>query len=129
MQRVLVAIPSNAPGGLDAEMSAHFGHCDVYTLVTVQDGNAAEVRTLPNTGHAEGGCLVPVQMLADAGVNYLLAGGMGMRPLMAFRQAGIEVLFAGGQITVGGSLNSFLAGKLPGFGEDAVCHGGGHCHH
>ena len=29
----LLAIPSMAPGGLDASVSAHFGHCDAFTLV------------------------------------------------------------------------------------------------
>ena len=129
MDSFIVAIPSNNPGGMEAELSAHFGHCDVYTLVTVTDGQATDVKILNNTGHQEGGCLVPVQTLSQAGVKYLLAGGMGMRPLMAFQQAGIEVLFAGGQITVGGTLRSFLAGKLPPFGTESVCHGSGHCHH
>ena len=36
MNRV-IAIPSQSPGGLDAGLGAHFGHCDLYTLVTVEN--------------------------------------------------------------------------------------------
>ena len=28
---IRIAIPSVQPGGLDAEVGAHFGHCDLYT--------------------------------------------------------------------------------------------------
>lgn len=33
-----IAIPSVLPGGLEAQVGAHFGHCDCYTLVDVEDG-------------------------------------------------------------------------------------------
>ena len=36
---IRIAIPSVQPGGLDAEVGAHFGHCDLYTLVDVDDNN------------------------------------------------------------------------------------------
>ena len=32
-----IAIPSVLPGGLEAQVGAHFGHCDCYTLVDVED--------------------------------------------------------------------------------------------
>ena len=129
MQSHLLAVPSTLPGGLDAEMSMHFGHCDLYTLVTVEDGAITNVSTLPNPPHQEGGCMAPVQTLAANGVKTLLAGGMGARPLMGFQQAGIATYFAGGQTTVGGAVRAFLAGSLPAFSDDFTCRGSGHCHH
>jgi predicted Fe-Mo cluster-binding NifX family protein len=33
----IVAVPSELPGGLDAGVNAHFGHCEVYTLVIIND--------------------------------------------------------------------------------------------
>ena len=42
-QRMIVAVPSNAPGGLDAEMSGHFGHCDVFTLITLDQGRVGSL--------------------------------------------------------------------------------------
>ena len=35
--------------------------------------------------------MVPVNLLAQHKVNALIVGGIGMRPLMGFKQAGIDV--------------------------------------
>ena len=121
---MIIGIPSMQPGGLDAPFGAHFGHCDLYTLVDAEDGEVKEVRTLPNVPHQQGGCLAPVQHLPDNGVNVLLASGMGMRPLMGFNQAGIDVYFAANAPTVGVAVKAFLAGHLQKFSQDLTCGGG-----
>ncbi len=122
---MIIGIPSTQPGGLDARFGAHFGHCDLYTLVEAENGEIKEVRTLPNVPHQQGGCLAPVQHLADNGVDVLLAGGMGMRPLMGFNQKGIDVYFAANAPTVGVAVRAFLAGNLQKFTQDLTCGGGG----
>ena len=126
-QSILVAVPSDAPGGLEAAPSAHFGHCDVYTLARVENGAVSDVRVLPNSGHEHGNCLQPVQELAQQGVSALLAGGMGMRPLSARQAAGVTVYHNAGQATVGDALKAFAAGKLQPFGTERLCKGG--CNH
>ena len=126
-QSSLVAVPSEAPGGLEAAPSAHFGHCDVYTLARVENGAVSDVRVLPNSGHEHGNCLQPVQELAQQGVTALLAGGMGMRPLSAMQAAGVTVYHNAGQATVGDALKAFAAGKLQPFGTEQLCKGG--CNH
>lgn len=123
----IIAIPSENPGGLDAGLGAHFGHCDLYTLVTVDDGQIADVQVLPNVPHQQGGCLAPVQHLAGNGVNQLIAGGMGLRPLMGFNQAGIDVYYGAGAQTVGQAVQAMLAGQLPQFKQENTCGGSG-CH-
>lgn len=123
----LLAVPSAMPGGLDAQMGMHFGHCDIYTLVEIEDNAVKSVTTLENVPHQQGGCMAPVQHLASHGVKKLLAGGMGMRPLMGFQQVGVEVFFAGQYPTVGAAVQAFLDGKLPPFSTDFTC-GGGHQH-
>lgn len=125
-QSILVAVPSDAPGGLEAAPSAHFGHCDVYTLARVENGAVSDVRVLPNSGHEHGNCLQPVQELAQQGVTALLAGGMGMRPLMGFNQMGIQVYFAGSYPTVGAAVQAFSEGKLTPFTMEHTCGGGRH---
>ena len=60
MERTLVAIPSDQPGGLFAQVSQHFGHCDLYTLVEITNGEVSKVSTLPNMPHEHGGCMAPV---------------------------------------------------------------------
>ena len=113
MSTSTLAIPSALPGGLEAGMGMHFGHCDIYTIVQIEDGVIKSVGTLPNVPHQQGGCLAPVQHLASHGVTALLAGGMGMRPLMGFQQAGVSVYYAGNYPTVGLAVQAFLDGKLP----------------
>ena len=83
MSTTLVAVPSCAPGGIDAPVSEHFGHCDLFTLVEIDDGEVVKVDSLPGVAHQHGGCMVPVELLANRGVKILIAGGMGMRPLRA----------------------------------------------
>jgi predicted Fe-Mo cluster-binding NifX family protein len=121
----VIAIPSENPGGLDAELGAHFGHCDLYTLVTLDGEKVDDVRVLPNVPHQQGGCMAPVQHLAVNGVNQLIAGGMGLRPLMGFSQLGIEVYYGGGVRTVRQAVEAMLSGKLQQFKQEHTCGGGG----
>ena len=126
MKSTIVAIPSTHPGGLEAPLGAHFGHCDLYTLVKIAEGKVLEVATLPNVAHQQGGCMAPVNHLAQNGVQILIAGGMGLRPLMGFQQVGIQVLFGNGAQTVREALEGLLQGKLPQFTTDFTCGGGAH---
>ncbi len=119
-----VAVPSANPGGLDAALMSHFGHCDVFTIVEMEGASVKEVSILPNMPHEQGGCTAPVRYLADNGVTVMLAGGMGMRPLQAFRQSGIQVLFAGADGTVDQAVHSYAEGRLPVFGDNGLCKGG-----
>lgn len=122
---ILVAVPSEAPGGLEASPSAHFGHCAAYTVAKIQDGAISDVRVIANPGHEHGGCVQPVKELAKDGVTALLAGGMGQKPLEAMREVGIKVYHCAGLLTVQAALEAFAAGKLNEFGPDLLCKG---CH-
>jgi predicted Fe-Mo cluster-binding NifX family protein len=119
-----VAIPSTTPGGMDSAMGMHFGHCDLYTIVELADGAITSVSTLENVPHVQGGCMAPVQHLYANGVNTLLAGGMGMRPLMGFQQMGIQVYYAGNMLTVGQAVDAFVQKKLMLFNTQNTCGGG-----
>jgi len=120
-----IAIPSNGNGGLEGTRSGHFGHCDVFTLVDVVDGKIKEVTVAQNPEHKEGGCLVPVNILADLKVNALIVGGMGMRPLIGFKNVGIDVWVGSNYAEVGPVVEDFLAGKLSIMEPGQAC-GGGH---
>ena len=80
---------------------------------------------MPNVPHQQGGCMAPVNHLAQNGVQVLIAGGMGMRPLMGFNQVGIQVLYGNGAQTVGEAVEALLQGKLPQFTTEFTCGGGG----
>lgn len=125
MEKTVIAVPSVMPGGLDSAVGMHFGHCDLYTVIEAENGEVTKVGTLPNVPHMQGGCMAPVNHLSENGVNVLIAGGMGMRPLMGFNQVGIEVFHGAGAPTVGEAINAFLAGKLVPFSTENTCGGGG----
>ncbi|MBF0550178.1 MAG: NifB/NifX family molybdenum-iron cluster-binding protein [Deltaproteobacteria bacterium] len=126
---IKVAVPSDFPGGLDATMSAHFGHCDCYTIVTIDDRQVNDVAIVNGIPHAEGGCMAPVNYLADNQVQALIAAGMGMRPFMGLQSVGVRVHLNPVQSTVKQALESFISGQLPAFGQEHTCSGAkGHCH-
>ncbi|MUM76979.1 dinitrogenase iron-molybdenum cofactor biosynthesis protein [Pseudodesulfovibrio sp. F-1] len=120
----LVALPTVAPGGMDASIDAHFGHCDIYTVVEIEDGKIKDVRTLPNVPHQQGGCMAPVNHLAQNDIKVLISGGMGMRPLMGFNQVGIDVYHGNGTATVAAAIRAFIEGSLPRFTQEFTCGGG-----
>lgn len=122
---ILVAVPSEAPGGLQAVPSAHFGHCAAYTVAKIENGKITGSQIVNNPGHEHGGCVEPVKQLAKDGVTVLLAGGMGQRPLQAMREAGIKVYHSVDAPTCQSALEDYLAGKLREFGPDLLCKG---CH-
>jgi predicted Fe-Mo cluster-binding NifX family protein len=120
-----IAVPSVSPGGLDAQRSGHFGHCDVFTFVDVEDGEIKGVTTVPNQSHVQGGCMVPVNLLAQHNVKALIVGGIGMRPLMGFRQMGIDIYYDVTRPEVRSVVEDLIEGKLPPIGDDQVCGGEG----
>lgn len=116
---MLIAVPSDAPGGFNAEISRHFGHCDVYSLFRIDGGRITESTVLPAAPHEN--CLVPVRLLALHGVTAIVAYGMGARPLDGFLAAGIQPYFAGDNTKVGDVVGAFLDGALPAFTSDRTC--------
>jgi predicted Fe-Mo cluster-binding NifX family protein len=127
-----VAIPSNAPGGLDAKRSEHFGHCDLFTVINLDGNNGITgVEMVENSGHEAGGCLVPVKILQDAKVDAIVVGGMGARPMMGFSEVGITVYYADPNRIpdVGLAVENLTAGNLPVMRSDQACSGSGNCHH
>ena len=124
MENGRIAIPSVATGGLDGERTGHFGHCDVFTLVDVEGGKIKKVTTVPNHGHVQGGCMVPVNLLAGHKVNALIVGGIGMRPLTGFRQVGIDVYYDATRPEIRPVVEDLIEGKLRIIGDDQVCGGG-----
>jgi predicted Fe-Mo cluster-binding NifX family protein len=126
MALVRIAVPSEGQGGLDGQRAGHFGHCSVFTLVDFEDGEIKEVSILANKEHVQGGCMVPVQLLAENKVQRLVVGGIGMRPLMGFKQVGIDVYYDGERQDIRAVVEDMINGNLPMIGDEQVCGGGGH---
>jgi predicted Fe-Mo cluster-binding NifX family protein len=125
-----LAVPSNSPGGLEAGRSDHFGHCDIFTVIDIDSGSVKDVATVANQAHDAGGCMVPVQLLKDNGVDAIVVGGIGARPLQGFNEVGIAVYFADRNLAqdVQAVINGMVAGKFPLIRSDQTCQGGSNCH-
>jgi len=124
MKKLRIAVPSNGEGGLSGTRAGHFGHCDVFTLIDCENGEIVDVTTLKNEGHVQGGCMVPVNLLAANKVNALLVGGIGMRPLMGFKQVGITVYHEAERAEIKPVVIDLIAGKVPEIQDNQVCGGG-----
>lgn len=124
MSKIRIAVPSNGEGGLDGTRAGHFGHCDVFTCIDAEDGQIKSVSTIQNEEHVQGGCMVPVNLLARNNVDALIVGGIGMRPLMGFRQVGINVYHDAERMEIRPVVEDMLAGNLHLIADDQVCGGG-----
>ncbi len=80
------AIPVSSGG-----LSAHFGHCEHFALIDVDEGRKEILskELVPSPGHQPG--LLP-QWLAEQGVSVVIAGGMGSRAQDIFQQNHIKVI-------------------------------------
>lgn len=116
-----LAVPTLGKAGLDAERSGHFGQCDVFTLITIENGELGEVKEIVNPPHSEGGCLAPVNLLKEAGATAIVAAGMGMRPLMGFNEAGITVYFENQTPNVGEAAEKVASGTVPIMAPEQSC--------
>ncbi len=124
MENGRIAVPSQGIGGLDGQRSGHFGHCDVFTLVDVKEGQIQEVTIVPNQEHVQGGCMVPVNLLAAHNVTALIVGGIGMRPLAGFNQAGIDVYHDANRTEIKPVVDDLISGTLQLIKSDQICGGG-----
>ena len=125
MENGKIAVPSMQEGGMDGIRAGHFGHCDCFTIIDVKDGQIEKISTIKNKEHVQGGCMVPVNLLGENQVTALVVGGIGMRPLMGFKQVGITVYFDGVRKEIRPVVEDLIAGKLQEIANDQVCGGGG----
>lgn len=119
--RQRVAVPSEAPGGLTARRSGHFGRCDCFTVAEVEGERVVAVEVIANPPHQDGGCMRPVLLLAENAVNAIVVDGIGGRPLLGFNQVGIAV-HAGVGADVQTAVTAYAQGSLPELGLEGACH-------
>jgi len=123
-EKTRIAVPSNGEGGLESERSAHFGSCDCFTLIDIEDGAIVDVTVVENPPHEHGGCLRPVGILAGHGVSAIVTAGMGGRPLAGFNEAGIDVYFENQTQSTSAVVKLLLDDGLPVMDGRNAC--GGH---
>jgi predicted Fe-Mo cluster-binding NifX family protein len=73
----------------EGKLTAHFGHCQEFALVEVEDNQIKNKETRVPPPHEPG---VLPKWLHDLGTNVIIAGGMGARALDLFAQNNIKVI-------------------------------------
>ena len=73
----------------EGKLTAHFGHCQEFALVEIEDNQIKNKETLVPPPHEPG---VLPKWLHDLGANVIIAGGMGGRALDLFAQNDIKVI-------------------------------------
>ena len=100
------------------KVATHFGHCEQFALIDVDEARKAIVRKeiIPSPGHEPG--LLPV-WLAEEGVSVVIASGMGSRAQGLFSQNHIKVIIN----VVGGDPEKVVLDHIRGTLEvgDDVC--------
>ena len=79
-----IAIASNK-----GKVSGHFGHCEGFTVFTVEDNKITSEEFLESPKHEPG---VLPKFLANNHVNIIMAGGMGSKAQQIFNAENIEVI-------------------------------------
>ncbi len=116
-----IAIPIDSNQGLESAVSGHFGHCPAFALVTLENGKTTGLDLVENVPHSS--CAGPVNLLAEHGVEVLLASGMGMRPYVIAKQLGIAVLKSDGK-TVAEAIEGYTRGDAKDIRDGGLCQGG-----
>jgi predicted Fe-Mo cluster-binding NifX family protein len=124
MERTKIAIPCVGRANLQARVSHHFGCCDSYAIVTVEEAEIKSVESIRNGKHSR--CTESVRALVQRAVGLTLVGTMGVGGWEAARKLGIEVR-CGITGTVAEAVESYLKGETLPMGEDTLCRCGPRC--
>ena len=92
-------------------LSMHFGHCEQFALVDVDESTRTigSVTCLTPPAHEPG---VLPRWLPEQGADVIIAGGMGQRAQALFTQNGIEVVVGAPVEKPEALAASFLSGTL-----------------
>jgi predicted Fe-Mo cluster-binding NifX family protein len=119
-----VIVPAEDQTGLKARLAEHFGRAPYYAIVDFdENGNIANVKTVPNVGEHAGGMGYSHDNLLVHQPTAIIVYGMGPRGLNSFQSAGVAVLKANAD-TVGEVVNAYKENKL-----QELTEGCEHAHH
>jgi predicted Fe-Mo cluster-binding NifX family protein len=101
-----IAIPT-----ADGQLCMHFGHCEQFALVDVDEmaGKPTNTTLVTPPPHEPG--LLP-RWLHELGVTAIIAGGMGQRAQQLFAQHGVKVVVGAPADTPDNLVHAYLSGAL-----------------
>ena len=101
---VKFAVPT--AGGI---LCAHFGHCEKFAILTVKEKKIVDTMEVTPPPHEPG--LLP-RWLAERGINFIIAGGMGQRAQNFFTEFNIKVIVGAPNLAPEVVVNQYLQGAL-----------------
>lgn len=125
-----IAIPT-----LEGKLCSHFGHCETFSFVEVNP-ETKEILDIKTGIPEEGITCQSANWISSMGVNLILAGGMGGRPMGLFSQNGVKVILGCPELEIREVVTMYLNNTLIsgenscGHDPNHSCHGGnGEGHH
>jgi predicted Fe-Mo cluster-binding NifX family protein len=116
-----IAIPSMNNGGLESDVCAHFGSCEYFTVVDVQDQAITDIETISNISpNGKHNCVAPSIILKSHNIETVLVSGIGGRPLISLVENKIKV-FAGVLGKVSDALQDYNNGMLQELSTNGTC--------
>ncbi len=100
-----IAIPVDMFGVLDA----HFGHCKMFQVITVEGNQVVSAEKLVAPPHEPG--LLP-KFMAENGVTDILAGGLGQKAIQLLHKNSINVFVGAPQLKADELVEAFLKDDL-----------------
>lgn len=114
---IKIAIPTKDTDKVDD----HFGHCEAYTVISIDQNRIKDSEILPSPQGC--GCKSNIaSVLKDKGVSVLLAGNMGQGALNVLNNHGIEVV-RGCTGNINELVDSFISGQIKDSGFGCNSHG------
>ncbi len=99
------AVPTN-----DGKLCMHFGHCEAFALFDIDADGTIINETYVTPPPHEPGILPP--WLAQQGVRFVIAGGMGSRAQQLFAEQGVKVITGAQEADPRMAIESYLKGTL-----------------
>ena len=114
-----IAIPT-----VDGVLCPHFGHCQQFAIVKVENGKVVEVAEHTPPEHIPG--LYP-RWVAQLGATDVIAGGMGQKAIELFNHQNINVFIGAPMVDAKTLVNDFIENKLV-LSANYCNHDGNHDH-
>ena len=93
----------------DGKLTAHFGHCQEFALIDVEDKQIKNKEILVPPPHEPG---VLPKWLSDLEANVIIAGGIGYRAISLFNERGIKVITGAPELEPEELVSNYLNNKL-----------------
>lgn len=90
-------------------LAMHFGHCETFTLINVENQTITASEEVQAPPHEPG--LLP-RWLSEKGVSHIIAGGMGQRAQQLFSEQNINVIIGAPAEQSHELVTRYLAGTL-----------------